>query len=121
MRAVQLEMNLGVCAGIEFAFTVIYIDFDEQGARGGIDGSGGAHDFALKGAARHFAEGKSCRDAGEGGEGVSLGHVDVDAQNVFGGQMKELTTGSISGAGIDQRADIDIAGGDDSIEGCVDV
>ncbi len=41
-------MNLGIGAGNELAFAVVYVDFDQQRARGWIDGPGRAHDLALE-------------------------------------------------------------------------
>ena len=53
---------------------------------------------------------------GTAGEGVELGHVDVDAQDIFGGEVEELPVG----AGIDEGADVDIARGDDAVKGRID-
>ena len=56
-RNLHLEVDLGVGAGYEGAVVIGNVDFDEQGAGGGIDGARGANDLTVEAAARIFLEG----------------------------------------------------------------
>ena len=81
----------------------------------GIDGVIVAHDGALKGLAGEFVEcqGGLCAVLRE--RRVDFRHGNVDAEPVDGRDVEQLLRRA-AGAGIDERADIGVAGGDHAIE-----
>ena len=62
---------------------------------------------------------RSARAARRGGARVRFRHVDEDAQAAGGGQVEQLLARRV-GAGVDERADIDIARRDHAVERRVD-
>ena len=52
--------------------------------------------------------------------GVGLGDGDVDAEPVDGGEVEELARVGAVFAGLDEGADVGVAGSDDAVEGRVD-
>ncbi len=110
------EVHLGIGAGEEFAVGVGDGEFGQEGAAGLVDGAGGGGDFGGEGAAGEGVEGEFGLGAffDEGGEG--LGDLDVDAE---GGDLADDEEGR-GGVGLDQVADVGIAGADDAVEGGVD-
>src|SRR5262249_50439906 len=90
MRIVQFEVDLCIGSGEELALGVRDINFDEQSARGEVDGFRGANDLALESAVGKLSQRKARGYARDGGERVRLRHVDVDTQDIFRRHMKEL-------------------------------
>src|SRR6185437_15909646 len=109
----QLEVDLGVRARVELARVVVDVDLHQQGAEGGVDGVRGADDLAGEASARELGDREGRGHARDGGPRVDLRHVHVDAQHLVGGEVKKLA----ARAGVDQRADVDVARGDDAVEG----
>ena len=117
---VGLEVSEDVSAGEELAFGIGDIDLDVQGAGAGVDGVGVAGDGAFEDLTGILVEGKGRLAAVVYGGGVGLGDGDVDADAADGRKVEELLRGGVFPGG-DERADIDAAGGDDAVEGGVDV
>ena len=113
----RLEVDLGERAGQQLAGAVVHVDLDQQGAAGRIDGVGGADQRALVDLAGVLGEGEADFGAAPYVRRVELGQVGVDAQGLNGLHVKEF----LARAGVDQLAGIDVAGGDDAVEGRIDL
>src|ERR1700692_222270 len=89
------------------------VDFDAQGACHRIDCAGIANHRAGKGAAGKLRQRELGLRAIDGDIRITLRYVDIDAQQVGPGDVEQLPAGAAGAAGIDQRTDIDVTGGDD--------
>ena len=96
------------------------VDFDVEGAGGLVDGVGVAGDGAFEDAAGVLVEGEGGFAADADGGRVGLGDGDEDADLVDGGEVEELRASGAVFAGVDEGADVGVAGGDDAVEGGVD-
>ena len=113
----RLEVDLGQRAGQQLAGAVVHVDLDQQGAAGRIDGVGGADQRALVGLAGVLGEGEADLRAALHVCRVELRQVGVDAQGLNGLHVKEF----LARAGVDQLAGVDVARGDDAVEGRIDL
>ena len=100
-----------VHAGQQRAVGVRDLDFYQHGAAGGIERIRGARDGAREVAPGQVRDAQARRLTGPYGTGIGLRDVDVSAQRAGLRDTEEKRA-----AGIDQRADIDVAQGDDSVE-----
>ena len=114
--AADRQFDLHVGAGQQRVVVVGQVDFQLQRAGGGVDGAGGARHRALELLAGQFGLRDGDAVAGLDALGVSLRHVDVDAQRVDLGQAEQRAAGAAV-AGVDQVAHVDGAAGDDAGEG----
>src|SRR5258708_9591020 len=116
----MLEVNKNVCARKEVTGGIVDIDFYKQRTRCHVNGVGIANEGAMKGLAWEFIEGQRGWRTRTRGAGVHLGNRDVQAQLTNGGDVKEFPR-LCAGPCIDECSDIRTAGGDDAVEGGVDL
>src|SRR5439155_1445611 len=112
----QLHVNFSVSACEELTCRIIHRDFNEQCAGTGVDRTCGTNELALEPAIGKFSQSQICRHTGLGHLRIGLRHIDVNAKMVRLGNVKQLTARAGAGAGIDQRADIGVAGSDHTAE-----
>ena len=113
----RFEVHLGQRTRQQLSAPVIHIDFHKQGTAGGVDGVGGANQRSLVGFAGVLGEGQADLRACFGGSGIDLRQVGVDAQGLDGLQVEEF----LAGAGVDELAGVDGAGGNDPVERRIDL
>src|SRR5260370_10763102 len=113
-------MDKNVSARQKLAGRIVNIDFDKQCTRRDVNGVGVANESAMEGLAWEFIEGQGGWRSGAGGTGIHLGNGDVKAQLTNCGDVKELPR-LCAGPGVDECPDVRIAGGDNAVEGGIDL
>src|SRR5580765_7913457 len=114
------QVNLRIAAREEFAGIVGHVDFGEQRAGIEFDGFSGANNFALKFTARELSEFEISDEPGMDGRRSALRNVYEDANGISLREEKKLLGGTTV-AGVDERADVHVAAGDDSAERSINV
>src|SRR6185437_2071811 len=115
----QLEMNFGIRTGKQLPCGIIYVNFREQGAAVLVNGVRGANQSAFKRMIGKFIQHQFSLQTGLGSARIDFGNVHIDAQFVGRDDMEEFSARTAAGSGINERADVGVAGGDDSGEGRV--
>ena len=105
----HVEVHLRVLALKQGSGGIGHVHFGEQGARVRIDGIGGAHHLAAEFASGNSVSSQAGLQAHANGGSVGLRHGNVDAQRIGLRQVEHFLAGGAAVAGIDQRADIDVA------------
>ena len=84
----QFEVHLNIRARHETATSVVYIHFDQQGARGQIDRIRVSHQSAVERLSGIFIEGQIRRPAGARGERIHFRNWHVDSQRGDGSDVE---------------------------------
>ena len=104
------EVHFAKRARQQASVPVGHIHFRQQGACHGIDCLRRAHDRALEFLAGQLRQGDPGFHSGLNGGRVILRDADVHAQRIDAGHVKQFfARGPADGAGVDQRAGIDVA------------
>ena len=111
----QLEMHFGIGAGEDFTPGVIHIEFNLQGAQCRVQGIRGSHDLGRKSAVRVLRKTQGGFESRLGGRGERFRHPYKNAQRMRIRNAKQLRPAALPG--VDQRADVGIAGGNDAVKG----
>ena len=114
------QMHLSVRSGEQCASGIVYIDFDQQGAGGHINGFGRPDQFSAKLAPGKFGQAEICRHSVLHPLRVFLRNVYVNAQLSGLSDVKKIGLRSSTASRINQIADVGIARGNDAIKRRVD-
>ena len=112
--ALQVQADIGVTARHQFARRIVQRKLHPRGAGGTIDRLRGCLDSGRKRPVRIFRHGERGLGTELDRRHVVLRHVDIDAQLGDVGDHEHRR--SRAAAGIDQRADIGVARGDDAVK-----
>jgi len=116
-RYFYLQVDLCITTWKKLRVFVRHIDFRQKRSGIGIDSLRGAHHFTPQtrpsGVLRKFEKGSQ---ATPNGWRIRLRHADVNANGVGLGENEKLLLGAAV-AGVDQRSGVDVAFGNDSLNG----
>src|SRR6266702_5926225 len=102
-RLRKLEMHKSISASLDASLRVVDIDFAVQGARGGIDGIGVAHDGSLKCLAGKLIESQGGLGSGLRSLRINLRYSDIDAQLIYRRHKKKFLRDAACSS-IDERS-----------------
>ncbi|MFK4559963.1 hypothetical protein ABIF95_002493 [Bradyrhizobium ottawaense] len=112
--ALEVELHAGIAAGHQLSVRIVEPELHARGAGGDVDGLRGRLHRRLESPVRILGQRDRRLGAYLDRRHVVLGHVDIDAQLGDVGDHEHRRARAATG--IDQRADIGVARGDDAVE-----